>query len=78
MNGKAIIRWLAVSVAIPVGGFCGFIAGYYSCLGILSLQSMGNSHDDIYTVLGAGGLGMLIGAFLIPFCIWYFTRQERS
>ena len=56
MIRKDIIRWLAVAGAIPVGAFCGFLCGYYLCLGILSLQGKGNSHDDVYTVLGAGGL----------------------
>ena len=77
MNPKTVLRWLGVVVAIPAGGFCGFIFGYYLCLGFLLLQGKGTSHNDMFTVVAAGGLGVPFGALLLPFCVWFFTRQPR-
>ena len=75
MNGKSIIRWLAVLVAIPVGGFCGLQVADYLCR--FSLGG-GNSHGDAVDVLGSDALGILISVLLVPFCVWYFTRQIRN
>ena len=75
MKGKPILRWLAILVAMPVGGVCGMLAADYLCR--LSLGG-GNAHGDVAAVLGSDVLGALIGALLVPFCVWYFTRQIRS
>ena len=75
VSGKSIMRWLAVAVATPVGGFCGMVVA--DCLCRFALGGL-NAHGDIATVLGAEALGILIGALLVPFCVWYFTRQVRS
>lgn len=78
MNSRNVLRWLGVAIAIPAGGFFGFISGYYMCLGILHLQNKGNSHNDVYTVVAAGGLGLVLGALFLPFCVWSSSRERRK
>jgi hypothetical protein len=77
MKSKTVLRWLMIVAAIPAGGFGGFLCGYYLCLGILMLLGMGNSHNDMFTVVAAGMLGVAVGALLLPVCVWFFTRQPR-
>jgi hypothetical protein len=78
MNSKYVLRWLGIVVAIPAGGFFGFICAYEVCLGILYLQGKGNSHDDMFTVVAAGMLGSVLGALLVPLCTWFLTRQREK
>ncbi|MFA6544748.1 MAG: hypothetical protein WCS99_10005 [Limisphaerales bacterium] len=77
MNSKTALRWLMIVAAIPAGGVGGYFCGCYLCLGILKLQGMGNSHNDMFTVVAAGMLGVAIGSLLLPACVWFFTRQPR-
>lgn len=77
MKPKGLVRWLGVVVAIPAGGFVGFLAAYYLCLGVLYLLGKGNSHNDMFTVVAAGMLGLPVGALLLPFCAWFITRERR-
>ena len=77
MKPKGIVRWILIIVAIPAGGFVGFLMAYYLCLGVLCLQGKGNSHNDMFTVVAAGMLGSPVGALLLPFCAWFFTRERR-
>jgi glycerol uptake facilitator-like aquaporin len=62
-----------IIAAIPAGGFGGFLCGYYLCLGILMILGMGNSHNDMFTVVAAGMLGVAVGALLLP-----LTGQTRQ
>jgi predicted membrane protein len=75
MNGKSITRWLAISVASPIGGFGGVLVADWLCR--LTLGGL-NAHGDVAAVLGTEALGVLIGASVLPFFIWYLTRQARS
>lgn len=77
MNLKGPLRWLVVTIAIPVGLVAGYFCGYYLCVGILYLQGKGNSHDDLYSVLGSGGLGSVIGALLLPIIAWLLTKDRK-
>lgn len=77
MNPRGFLRWIGVVVAIPAGGFFGFVSGYYVCFGILYLQGKGNSHNDLFTVVAAGMLGLALGAVLCPFGAWFLTRERR-
>jgi hypothetical protein len=71
-------RWFMIVAATPAGGFGGFLFGYYLCLGILLLQGMENSHNDLFTDFAAGMLGVAVGALLLPLCVWFFTRRPRG
>jgi hypothetical protein len=71
-------RWLWILGAVPAGGIVGFFSGYYLAAIILEVQGMGNSHNDIYTVLGSGALGMIIGAVLLPIIAWAWTRRRSK
>jgi hypothetical protein len=75
MNGKSVIRCLAISVTIPIGSYCGVLVADWLCR---FLPGGGTSHGDIATVLGAEALGVLVGALLLPFCVWYITRRARN
>lgn len=78
MNLKGQLRWFVVIIAIPVGLVVGFFCGYYLCCGVLYLQGKGNSHDDVYSVIGSGGLGSVIGALLLPIITWLTTRGRKT
>jgi hypothetical protein len=78
MKPNVALRWLGVLVAIPTGAFIGFLAAYYVCLGVLYLQGKGHSHNDMFTVVTAGMLGLPAGALLLPFFVWLFTRVRQS
>ena len=71
MNGKRILRWLAILIAIPLGGFWGLLVTDW----LWHISGRGNSHGDVANVLGSDVLGVLVGALLIPYCLWHFTRR---
>ncbi len=72
-NGFSRGFWIILS--IPAGAFGGFITGYYVCLGILLIFGMGHSHNDMYTVLDGGVIGLPIGAVAFPL---YMYRRGRT
>jgi hypothetical protein len=78
MIRKTVLRGLVIVAAIPIGWAAGFPSGYYLCLGILMLQGKGNSHQDMYTVVAAGGLGSLLGALFVPVLAWYLCRGRKN
>jgi len=76
VNLSGFSRWFWMLLSIPAGGFCGFIAGYYICLGVLLVFGMGHSHNDMYTVLYGGVLGVPIGAVAFPLYIYRRTKSR--
>ena len=56
----------------------GFFCGYYLGYAILGLLGRGHSHDDMYTLVDAGVLGMLAGALLFPAIAWASTRRRTK
>lgn len=73
MKGKHILRVLAIWAGIPAGGFCGLqVADYYDRWSL----GGGNGHGQAAEVLGDDALGVLLGAILVPFCIWYLTQPS--
>lgn len=75
---KGFSRWLWILGAVPAGGIVGFFCGYYLAGAILLIQGKGSSHDDMYTVVGSGALGMIIGAVLLPIIAWAYTRRRTK
>ena len=57
---------VALIGSVPLGGILGFYAGCSICYGVLRLQGRGESHDDVISLAGAGMLGMLVGAIVLP------------
>lgn len=76
MNQKYTIRGIAIFLAIPCGAVLGFICGGELCERILRLQGRGNSHNDMYPVVSAAMVGVILGAILLPLGIWFFTRKK--
>jgi hypothetical protein len=75
---KGFWRWFWVLAAAPAGAAAGFICGYYLAYGILVVQGMGNSHNDMYACVFSGALGMLVGALLLPIIAWVLTRGRQQ
>lgn len=75
---KGFSKWLWILGALPAGGIVGFFCGYYLACAILVLQGMGNSHNDMYTVVYSGALGMIGGAVVLPIIAWAYTRRRAK
>jgi hypothetical protein len=75
---KGFSKWLWIVGAVPAGGIVGFFCGYYLAYAILVAQGMGNSHNDMYTVVFSGALGMLVGAVLLPIIAWAYARRRAK
>ena len=71
---KSKVRWLAIVVALPVGAALGYLFVGYGWYVVLHLQGKGHSHNDLVSMAIAGLIGAAVGTFLLPFCIWLFTR----
>jgi hypothetical protein len=78
MNRRETFRKIAIFAAIPCGGILGFICGGDICEGILHLQGRGNSHNDMFPVVASAMFGVILGAILLPFSIWFFTRKKGN
>ena len=75
MNVKRIMRWSLVAIAVPVGAVLGYYVGAFLCLGVLTLQNRGDSHNDMYTIIAIGILGVILGMVFLPFWVSRFTRR---
>ena len=75
MNRKCFLRWLAVVVAVPAGGFAGACGGLK--LGFFAGPAEGATDDDVFFLLGAGGLGLIFGMVLLPICVLYLTHPRH-
>jgi hypothetical protein len=75
MKTKSLLLRFAIMVAVPIGGLCGMqVADWLYCF----TSGGGNSHGDIAGRLGSDALGIVIGAVLLPYVLWYFTRHGSS
>jgi len=66
--------------AIPVGGFFGYVCGYFIGRGILLvrlLRGEGSTVDDMYWVVGLSMIGFFLGMLILPVCLWLFLRQNK-
>jgi hypothetical protein len=78
MNSRPIFRWVTILSAIPVGWVIGFACGYLLGAFMLQAQGRGNSFNDLNTLLGAGGLGAVFGALLVPWFVWFYWRRQKG
>ena len=72
------LRFVSVAFAFPVGALLGFSGAAALCAGILMLKGTGNSDNDTITSISVGIMGFIVGAILIPWCTWRFTRPVPS
>ena len=72
---KAARRFVIPS--IPAGAAIGYFVGYYGCLGVLKLQGKGSSHNDMITLVVAGGLAAVFGALTLPIITWSIMRNQK-
>ncbi len=75
---KSIFYWLAILIAVPVGGFIGIFFGFSFALVIISsVQGKGDDNSTFFPlVLGFVVIGFLAGAALFPACVRYFTPKK--
>ncbi len=78
MISKKTMRSLVVIAALLLGAFAGFNIGYDLQLHSLQLKGQGNSHSDLFEVVMAGILGLLLGVSVLPVCAWLVMRRWRK
>jgi hypothetical protein len=64
--------------AVPIGAFIGFFLAGEICSMVLHLQGRGESHADVFPVVGAAVFGLLAGAIASPILTWIVLNRGRK